>query len=49
MYGRTALCLSGGASLAYYHLGVTKALFENDVLPNVFTGASAGALVFIVI
>ncbi|KAJ2984626.1 hypothetical protein HDV02_001021, partial [Globomyces sp. JEL0801] len=28
-YGRTALCLSGGAYLAYFHLGVLKALFEN--------------------
>jgi predicted acylesterase/phospholipase RssA len=45
MYGRTALCLSGGASLAYYHLGVAKALFENNALPHIFTGASAGALI----
>ncbi|KAI8898928.1 acyl transferase/acyl hydrolase/lysophospholipase [Globomyces pollinis-pini] len=43
-YGRTALCLSGGAYLAYFHLGVLKALFENGVLPKIMTGTSAGAL-----
>ena len=43
-YGRTALCLSGGAGLAYYHVGVIKAMFENHALPNVITGSSAGSL-----
>ncbi|RYC62828.1 hypothetical protein CHU98_g3371 [Xylaria longipes] len=44
-YGRTALCLSGGASFAYYHFGVVKALLEADLLPDVITGTSGGALV----
>ena len=44
-YGRTALCLSGGASFAYYHFGVVKALLEQDLLPDVITGTSGGALV----
>ncbi|KAI0013663.1 patatin-like phospholipase domain-containing protein [Xylariaceae sp. FL0662B] len=44
-YGRTALCLSGGASFAYYHLGVVKALLEADLVPDVITGTSGGALV----
>lgn len=44
-YGRTALCLSGGATFAYYHLGVVKALLEEDLLPDVITGTSGGALV----
>jgi hypothetical protein len=43
-YGRTALCLSGGGGHAYYHLGVLKALFEQNLLPEVLTGASAGSL-----
>jgi len=43
--GRTALCLSGGASFAYYHFGVVKALLEEDLLPDVITGTSGGALV----
>ncbi|CAG8525403.1 11058_t:CDS:2 [Diversispora eburnea] len=44
-YGRTALCLSGGAVFGYYHLGVVKALFDADALPTVLTGTSAGALI----
>lgn len=44
-YGRTALCLSGGATFAYYHFGVVKALLEEDLLPNIITGTSGGALV----
>jgi predicted acylesterase/phospholipase RssA len=44
-YGRTALCLSGGATFAYYHFGVVKALLENGVLPEIITGTSGGALV----
>lgn len=44
-YGRTALCLSGGATFAYYHFGVVKALLDEDLLPDVITGTSGGALV----
>ncbi|KAI9931638.1 hypothetical protein ASPWEDRAFT_49601 [Aspergillus wentii DTO 134E9] len=44
-FGRTALCLSGGATFAYYHFGVIKALLDNDVLPEIITGTSGGALV----
>ncbi|KAI3343954.1 lipase [Ustulina deusta] len=44
-FGRTALCLSGGASFAYYHFGVVKALLEADLLPDVLSGTSGGALV----
>ena len=44
-YGRTALCLSGGATLAYYHFGVVKALLDANLLPNVITGTSGGGLI----
>ncbi|KJZ72962.1 Patatin-like phospholipase-containing protein [Hirsutella minnesotensis 3608] len=44
-YGRTALCLSGGAGFAYYHLGVVRALLDADQLPDVITGTSGGALI----
>jgi predicted acylesterase/phospholipase RssA len=44
-YGRTALCLSGGATFAYYHFGVIKALIDTDHLPEIITGTSGGALV----
>lgn len=44
-YGRTALCLSGGATFAYYHFGVIKALLNHGDLPEIITGTSGGALV----
>ncbi|KAH9223815.1 acyl transferase/acyl hydrolase/lysophospholipase [Leptodontidium sp. 2 PMI_412] len=44
-FGRTALCLSGGASFAYYHFGVVKALLDANLLPEVITGTSGGALI----
>ncbi|KAF2399565.1 patatin-domain-containing protein [Trichodelitschia bisporula] len=44
-YGRSALCLSGGATFAYYHFGIAKALIDADLLPDVITGTSGGALV----
>ncbi|KAI5301343.1 hypothetical protein KEM56_001811 [Ascosphaera pollenicola] len=43
--GRTALCLSGGATFAYYHFGVVKALLDTDCLPTIVSGTSGGALV----
>lgn len=44
-FGRTALCLSGGATFAYYHVGIAKALLDAGLLPNIITGTSGGALV----
>lgn len=44
-FGRPALLLSGGASLGMFHVGVVKALFERDLLPQVITGSSAGSIV----
>jgi NTE family protein len=44
-FGRAALMLSGGAALGPFHLGVTKALLEQELLPSVISGASAGAFV----
>jgi len=32
-FGRTAFCLSGGASFAWYHFGVAKALLDASLLP----------------
>lgn len=42
-YGRSALLMSGGAGLIYYHHGVVQTLINEDLLPNVFSGASAGS------
>lgn len=43
--GRSALCLSGGATFAYYHFGIAKALIDAELLPTVIAGTSGGALV----
>ncbi|KAF8505953.1 patatin-domain-containing protein [Russula emetica] len=43
--GLTALCLSGGATFAYYHFGVVKAFLDTNRLPRIITGTSAGGLV----
>lgn len=48
-YGRTALLLSGGAYLGYYHMGVVKALFREGLMPRVISGASAGSIITAVI
>jgi TAG lipase / steryl ester hydrolase / phospholipase A2 / LPA acyltransferase len=44
-FGRSALMLSGAGALGPFHLGVIKALVEQDLLPNVISGSSAGSLV----
>lgn len=48
-FGRTALMLSGGGILGNYHMGVVKALIEQDLLPTVISGSSAGSIVAAVI
>jgi len=45
VYGRTALMLSGGATLGMFHFGVIKALVEQDLLPRVISGSSAGSII----
>lgn len=44
-YGRSALSLSGGAGLIYFHHGVIDSLLEADLMPRVLSGASAGSWV----
>jgi TAG lipase/steryl ester hydrolase/phospholipase A2/LPA acyltransferase len=44
-YGRTAILLSGGAALGFYHIGVVKALMDNGLMPRVLGGSSAGSIV----
>lgn len=44
-YGKTALCLSGGACFAYTHFGIIKALLDNGLLPNIISGTSGGGLI----
>ena len=44
-FGRSALVLSGGATMGFFHIGVVKALREQGLLPRVISGSSAGAMV----
>ena len=44
-FGRSALLLSGGASLSLFHLGVIEELEAQGIMPRVITGSSAGAII----
>ena len=44
-FGRSALLLSGGASLGLFHVGVIEELMEQKLLPRVITGSSAGSII----
>jgi len=44
-FGRSALMLSGGAALGNFHIGVAKTLIEQNLLPKVISGSSAGSVV----
>lgn len=44
-YGRTALLLSGGASMGMFHTGVIKTLYEQNLLPRIVCGSSAGSII----
>ena len=43
-FGRSALLLSGGASLGLFHIGVIDELETQGLLPRVVTGSSAGSI-----
>ncbi|KAE8713253.1 Triacylglycerol lipase SDP1L [Hibiscus syriacus] len=43
-FGRTALLLSGGASLGAFHTGVVKTLVEHKLLPRIIAGSSVGSI-----
>lgn len=43
-FGRSALMLSGGAVLGFFHAGVLKALFDQGLLPEIISGSSAGSI-----
>ncbi|KAJ4885110.1 Triacylglycerol lipase SDP1L [Raphanus sativus] len=48
-FGRTALLLSGGASLGAFHLGVVKTLVEHKLLPRIIAGSSVGSVMCAVV
>nr|GMD39837.1 triacylglycerol lipase SDP1-like [Ipomoea batatas]GME20798.1 triacylglycerol lipase SDP1-like [Ipomoea batatas] len=43
-FGRTALLLSGGASLGSFHIGVVKTMVEHRLLPRIIAGSSVGSI-----
>lgn len=44
-FGRSALLLSGGGTFGMSHVGVVKCLWEQQLLPRIISGASAGSIV----
>jgi len=44
-FGQSALMLSGSGTYIFFHVGVLKALWEQDLVPDVISGASGGALI----
>ncbi|KAL1838802.1 hypothetical protein VTJ49DRAFT_2195 [Mycothermus thermophilus] len=48
-FGRSAVLLSGGATFGMAHIGVLKTLFEQNLLPRIISGASAGSIVCAVV
>lgn len=44
-FGRSALLMSGSGTLLYFHVGVVKALAEQQLLPRILSGASGGSVV----
>ncbi len=43
-FGRSALMLSGGGQLGNFHGGVLKALAQQNLIPDVISGSSAGSI-----
>ncbi len=43
-FGRSALMLSGGGQLGNFHIGVIQCLAEQELLPKVISGSSAGSI-----
>ncbi|GFY98172.1 patatin-like phospholipase family protein [Actinidia rufa] len=48
-FGRTALLLSGGASLGAFHVGVVKTLVEHKLMPRIIAGSSVGSVMCAVV
>mmetsp|Transcript_29882 Transcript_29882/g.45280 ORF Transcript_29882/g.45280 Transcript_29882/m.45280 type:complete len:647 (+) Transcript_29882:126-2066(+) len=48
-YGHTALCLSGGAMMGNYHLGVIQAYQKAGCLPKIISGSSMGSIMAAII
>lgn len=48
-FGRSALLMSGSGTYLFFHIGVIKALWEQDLIPEVLSGSSGGSFIAAVI
>jgi len=44
-FGQSALMFSGSGTFLFFHVGVLKSLWEQDLIPDVISGSSGGALI----
>lgn len=44
-FGQSALMFSGSGTFLFFHVGVLKSLWEQNLIPDVISGASGGALI----
>ena len=44
-YGHSSLMFSGSGTYLFFHVGVLKALWEQNLVPDVISGASGGSIV----
>ena len=44
-FGQSALMFSGSGTFLFFHVGVFKSLWEQDLVPDVISGSSGGALI----
>ena len=44
-FGQSALMFSGSGTFLFFHVGVFKALWEQNLIPDVISGSSGGAMI----
>ena len=48
-FGRSALMMSGSGTFLFFHVGVLKALWKQDLIPEIISGSSGGSFVAAVV
>ncbi len=44
-FGRSAFLMSGSGTFLFFHIGVLKALWQQELIPEIISGSSGGALI----
>ncbi|MDB4512284.1 DUF3336 domain-containing protein [Arenicella sp.] len=44
-FGHSAFMMSGSGTFLFFHIGVLKTLWEQDLIPEIISGSSGGALI----